>query len=87
LKAESEIAMSLLYDMKKYFCINAERLNSNLKIARLGTAELFADKTVYYKSKVAQILDSKYVLHGEGFKPPLEYMTRYEKTVFHNMFK
>ncbi len=87
LKAESEIAMSLLSDMKKYFCINAERLNSNLKIRRLKTAELFADTTVCYRLKVAQILDSQYVLHGEGFKPPQEYRSKYEKSVLHDMFE
>jgi len=87
LKAESEIAMSLLSDMKRYFSINAERLNSNLKIGRLSTAELFADTTVSHRLKVAQILDSRYVLHGEGFKPPLEYRSKYEKSVLDNMFK
>jgi len=87
LKAESEIAMSLLFDIKKYFNINAKRVKNNLKIERLRTAELFAETTVFYKSKVAQILDTKYVLHGKGFKPPQEYMTKYEKTALHNMFK
>ena len=87
LKAQGEIAMSLLSSMKEYFHECDKKLNNNLGIMQSDFTELFAKVTVSHKSKVAQILDSKYVCHSQDFKPPDEYRSKYEKKIHNNLSK
>jgi hypothetical protein len=65
--------------MKEYFHKCDKKLDNNLRIMQLDFTELFAKVTVSHKSKVAQILDSKYVCHSLDLKPPDEYRSKYEK--------
>jgi hypothetical protein len=79
LKAESEIAFSLLVGTKKLLNDNEKLLKNNLKPRRIIGTILFADTTVLHKPKVAQILDSKYIVHSKDFKPDDECRKKYEK--------
>jgi hypothetical protein len=86
-KAESKIALSLLFSLKYYFDTSAKRLNDNLAIEQLNSNQLFAAATILHKSKVAQIFDTKYVIHGKDFKPDDEYRHKCEKQINHSYFE
>jgi DNA repair exonuclease SbcCD ATPase subunit len=49
--------------------------------------EPFRFVSAKHKPKVAQIFDTKYVVHGKDFKPNDEYRNKYEKQINHSYFE
>jgi hypothetical protein len=86
LKSNSEIGLSLLYQVKNHFEENEERLKNNAKPEIIDTFRLFINTVALNRSKVAQIFDQQYVTHSRDYKPDTDYRLRNEKQINHSYF-
>jgi hypothetical protein len=86
LKSNSEIGLSLLYQVKKHFEENEKRLKNNAKPKKIRAHYLFINTVALNRSKVAQVFDQRYVTHSRDYKPDTDYRLRNEKQINHSYF-